>query len=140
MKKSAITFLLGLTLAFAAFVAGFYVGKNYNHGSIEISGIPNSQLPESGASLSTTAATVPATLDETTQKLMDAINAATLEQWDEVPGIGEATAKKILAYRETYGDFKVPEDLDNVENIGPKTIDKIIDYFLGRLSNEDTGS
>lgn len=138
MKKSAIVIMLSLTLAFAAFVAGFYVGRNYNHSSIQITGIGKSTRP-AASTQQTTVTTVPATLDEMTQRIMDAINAATLEQWDAVPDIGEKTAQKILEYRSKYGDFQRPEDLDHVDGIGTKTIEKIMDHFLGRLQNEDTG-
>lgn len=140
MKKSAIAVLLALTLAFAAFVAGFYVGRNYNHSSIQISGISRSTSPSAVADTpQTTLTTVPATLDETTRQLMAAINSATLAEWDEVPDIGEVTAKKILDYRSEYGDFERPEDLLNVSGIGEKTLQNILDHFLGRLNNEDTG-
>ena len=66
------------------------------------------------------------------------INTATLEEWDKVPNIGEATANKILSHRNTYGDFERPEDLLKVTGIGEKTLGNIIDYFLGRLTNEDS--
>lgn len=141
MKKSAIAIMLALTLAFATFVAGFYVGRNYNQSGIEIHGIQRSTRPTAGdGTQQTTVTTVPATLDETTKRLMDAINTATLEQWDQVPDIGEKTAQKILDYRNTYGDFERPEDLLNVSGIGEKTLEKIMNHFLGRLNNEDTGS
>ena len=141
MKKSAITILLSLTLAFAAFVAGFYLGRNDNHSSIQISGLDKATLPFASTSTLTTApTTVPATLDAQTQRLMDAINTATFEQWDAVPGIGEIYANRILAYRNTYGDFQRPEDLLHVSGIGEKTLDKIIEHFLGRLQDEDIGS
>ncbi len=141
MKKSAIALMLALTLSFAAFVAGFYVGRNYNHSEIEIQGIQKAtHAPTGENTVPTTPTTLPATLDETTRRLMDAINTATLEQWDEVPDIGEKTAQKILDYRNTYGDFKRPEDLLNVSGIGEKTLEKIMNHFLGRLNNEDTGS
>lgn len=140
MKKSAIAVLLALTLAFAAFVAGFYVGRNYNHSSIQISGIAKSTKPPStGAVGQTTVTTVPATLDETTRQVMALINAATLEQWDAVPGIGEKTAQVILDYKSEYGDFEKPEDLLSISGIGEKTLQNILDHFHGRLNNEDTG-
>ena len=141
MKKSAIAIMLALTLSFSTFVAGFYVGRNYNHGNIEIQGIEKSTNATIGeVTQPTTIPTVPATLDETTRRLMDIINTATLEQWDEVPDIGEKTAQKILDYRNTYGYFERPEDLLNVSGIGEKTLEKILNHFLGRLNNEDTGS
>lgn len=137
MKKSAIALMLSLTLAFATFVAGFYVGRNYNHSSIQISGIPKATHSPSNTTQHST--TVPATLDETTRQLMAAINEATLEQLDAVANIGQVMAQKILDYRKQYGDFEKPEDLLNVSGIGEKTLQDILDHFLGRLNNEDTG-
>lgn len=139
MKKSAIAILLALTFAFTAFVAGFYFGRNYSHSTIQISGIPKITMPASSQSIpQTTVTTVPTTLDATTQKVMVLINAATEEIWDQVPGIGSSTAQKILEYQKQYGQFEKPEDLLNVSGIGPKTLDKIMDHFLGRLQNENT--
>ncbi len=140
MKKSAIYVLLALTLAFAAFVAGFYLGRNYDHSSIQISGVLKLTTPSPIPSQAqTTVTTVPATLDETTRQLMSAINAATLQDWDAVDQIGPVTAQRILDYRSQYGDFEQPEDLLNVSGIGEKTLQTILDHFLGRLHNEDTG-
>lgn len=138
MKKSAVAVMLALTLIFAAFVAGFYVGRNYNHSSIQISGMPISTGTVSSTGV-LQATTVPATLDETTRQIMAAINAATLEELDAVANIGSVTAQKILDYRSQYGDFEKPEDLLNVSGIGEKTLQNILDHFRGRLNNEDTG-
>jgi len=45
----------------------------------------------------------------------------------EIPGIGPATAEKILAYRETNGKFKTVEEIKNVSGIGEKTFEKMKD-------------
>ena len=47
------------------------------------------------------------------------LNSATLEQLDELPGVGPVTAQKILDYRQKHGGFKNVDELDAVPGIGP---------------------
>ena len=46
-----------------------------------------------------------------------------------MPGIGEATAKKIIEYREEKGTFKNIEELKEVSGIGDAKFDKIKDLI-----------
>lgn len=55
------------------------------------------------------------------------LNTATLEELDSLPGIGPATAKLILDYREQYGGFAAIEEIQNVKRIGEKTFLKLKD-------------
>jgi competence protein ComEA len=53
------------------------------------------------------------------------LNNATVEQLDELDGIGPATAQKILAYRKEHGGFGSVEDLKQVSGIGPKRFETL---------------
>jgi len=49
------------------------------------------------------------------------LNTATVAQLETLPGIGKATAERILEYRQKSGAFKKVEDLMNVRGIGEKS-------------------
>lgn len=53
------------------------------------------------------------------------INTATEEELDELPGVGESTARAIIEDRERNGPFALPEDLMRVSGIGEKKFDRL---------------
>ena len=53
--------------------------------------------------------------------------SATVEQLDELPGIGPVTAQKIVDWRSAHGPFRSVEDLDDVPGIGPGRIEQLRD-------------
>lgn len=60
------------------------------------------------------------------------LNSADVTQLDGLPGIGPATAAKIVADRQTNGRFKSVEDLTRVPGIGPKKLDSLKDLIVVR--------
>ncbi|HAP79203.1 MAG TPA: hypothetical protein DCQ78_03355 [Ruminococcus sp.] len=58
------------------------------------------------------------------------INSAGIDELKTLDGIGDATASKIIEYRETYGNFRNREELLNVSGIGEKKLEKIYDFIF----------
>lgn len=155
MKNSTTAILVSVTLAFAAFVGGFCLGRNTSESNIEISALhttalspssavgssqtapaPSSsgnagfQVPSSSGSTEQAATTVaPTTVPTEPVSFPININTATLEELDLIPGIGPKLAQRILDFREEIGGFQHIDDLLDVKGIGEKTLDKIRAYI-----------
>ncbi len=55
------------------------------------------------------------------------LSSATVDQLDELPGVGPITAQKIVDYRSEHGPFASADDLDAVPGIGPTRIEQLRD-------------
>jgi competence protein ComEA len=55
------------------------------------------------------------------------INRAGFYDLQALPGIGPAIAEKIIAYRDSAGEFQSVEDLTKVSGIGPAKLEKLKD-------------
>lgn len=73
-------------------------------------------LVPAGGAAGAAAGSVPAAGSSPTAPLD--LNSATAEQLDSLPGIGPATAQKIVDYRTAHGPFHSVDELDAVPGIG----------------------
>ena len=118
--KSSQKLLIGLTLVFAAFIAGLFLGRNFNRQPVQIQPLP-----------AVTAAAVPplSLVTEPTAPSIININTATAEEIQVLPGIGPLLAQRIVEYREENGPFETNGELMNVSGIGEKKLEEIWDYI-----------
>ena len=124
MKKPRLSILIAVTLLFAVFTLGFFLGRNGSHGSVELS-VPAAMQtlpPQTTCPEPTTPETVAVTFP------ID-INRADAEQLTALPGIGKVLAGRIVAYREENGSFLSTQELQNVEGIGEKRLDAILELI-----------
>lgn len=125
MKKQPIYLLFLAGALFAGITLGFFLGRNLTRGDVMIS-LPESMYTE--PTQASTAASVETTGAEEVSFPLD-INQADSEALQALPGIGEVLAGRIISYRDENGPFSSPDQLMNVEGIGEKRLEAILDYI-----------
>jgi competence protein ComEA len=81
------------------------------------------RAPQAGGAAGTPA--VAAGAGEATATGPISLNTATLDQLDQLEGIGPTTAQKILDWRKEHGGFASVDDLRQISGIGPKRFDAL---------------
>lgn len=109
MKKTAFWCLLLICCSCIAFTGGFFLGRNHNRTPIQVE-------------------QVPAITGDMSQEKIN-INTATLEQLQALPEVGPVLAQRIIDHRLKHGPFEKVADLANVEGIGTKILDAILDQI-----------
>ncbi|MFD2618246.1 helix-hairpin-helix domain-containing protein [Terrilactibacillus laevilacticus] len=86
-------------------------------------------VPKKGDSSAVMTATNPTSNSDTSTSIEDKklinINTATVDELQNLNGIGPSKAEAIISYREEHGPFKAPEELTNVTGIGEKSFEKL---------------
>ena len=57
------------------------------------------------------------------------INTATQQEFETLPGIGPAKASTFIQYREEHGPFATLEEIQNISGVGEKTFEKLKEYI-----------
>lgn len=113
MKKPATIALLSVGMAALLFLAGIFVGRN----SLSM---PTFSPAETTRTQASAAATNCALLN---------INTADIWQLQQLPGIGEMLAQRIVDYRTAHGNFSSLEQLLDVDGIGSGKLESILEFI-----------
>jgi len=139
--------IIGVTLAFACFIGGYFAGRSVNAVSItpvvsqqnEVRQTPEEAIPSiQGAGVEAEADNAEASGGSAgqTQETVGLprendgrinINTASRAELMDLPGIGSVLSERIVEYRRINGPFSKTEDLKNVSGIGEKRYDTIKD-------------
>jgi len=146
--------VIGLTLAFACFMGGFFTGRNWSAVNVVAVAAQNEESYGASVSIRTQETvsqvepvhpeTVPPLESNQTQQTDTEppqssenvgeprggdgkinINIASQTELTDLPGIGSVLASRIVDHRRQHGDFQRIEDIKNVSGIGEKRFEAI---------------
>ena len=114
-KVSAVIYTVLLLLC--AFALGYLAGVNHTSSEASVNVVSSSSVVQRKPQT--------AIIQEPAETGPIDLNTAVQSQLETLPGIGPELAGRIIAYRETIGNFVSIEQLKDVEGIGEKRFEEI---------------
>lgn len=112
MKKDKLC-LLSLFICSFSILIGFFIGRNTRSDYVTMPAAVEAITYQT---------------EQSTDYRLD-VNHATKSQLMELPGIGDVIAQRIVDYRSENGLFQAVDDLINIEGIGEKKLQSIVEYI-----------
>ena len=125
MRKPKLSVLVLITLLFVVFTGGYLLGISQRKSHITVS--VSREIQEKP--LKTATDEIAATEEKHTVFPV-ALNYADKEDLMTLPGIGDVLAQRILDYRKAHGKFSSVEELLNVEGIGQKRLEQMLNLIV----------
>lgn len=118
LKRLAAFVIPALALLACGVMLGIFIMQTRIPGTVSVQRAAPEEAAES------TQTVVEEAADATADDRLD-LNTATAEDLQELPGIGEVIAQRIIDYRELCGRFLDPEQLMEVDGIGQAKYEKL---------------
>lgn len=127
MKKASIILLVIFLMAMS-FLGGLFIGKSTNRSDVRITQQQTTTMTSTTGTTGSVDTTEPSTPSDSEPGLIN-INTATALELATLPNIGDVIAQRIVDYRTKHGPFQSLGELTEVEGIGQKRLEGIMDYI-----------